>query len=108
MDEEEKNEKGDNGGMLKSIIPLAIAIIYAISPLDVIPDIPVIGWIDDGGLVIAAALNLVQHILPEFLGTVGEHLAKIVKFIKWIFIVLCVIAVLIVGVLLTLILKIAL
>ncbi len=34
------------------VIPaLAISIVYVISPFDIIPDIPIIGWIDDAAIV---------------------------------------------------------
>jgi hypothetical protein len=101
MNEKEPPESNGGAIQLKTLLPLIIAIVYALSPLDIIPDIPGIGWIDDGGVVIAAALNLLQNALPGFLGTA-------VKYIKWIFIALCAIAVLIIGLILTLILKIVL
>jgi uncharacterized membrane protein YkvA (DUF1232 family) len=41
------------------------ALLYVISPVDVIPDvIPVLGWLDDG-LIAMLLLKLAQRLLPE-------------------------------------------
>lgn len=50
--------------------------VYAISPLDLIPDflIPVIGWIDDIVILVAAARYFVRACPPE---VVAEHAAAI-------------------------------
>ena len=46
---------------LGAIIFLVIAVIYCISPVDIIPDvIPIAGWIDDGGIIFAAIM-LLKH-----------------------------------------------
>ena len=38
---------------------LALAVVYVISPIDLIPDvIPVIGWIDDPGVVMLAVTSV--------------------------------------------------
>lgn len=37
-------------------IIVSLGIIYGIWPLDIIPDVPVIGWIDDFGVIGAAIL----------------------------------------------------
>ncbi|MDR2425638.1 MAG: DUF1232 domain-containing protein [Endomicrobium sp.] len=40
-------------------IILIFAAIYTISPIDIIPDAPVIGWVDDAFVDIIAILNLI-------------------------------------------------
>ncbi len=43
---------------------LLLAVLYLISPIDFIPDaIPVLGWLDDIG-VVAALLTVAQKLLP--------------------------------------------
>ena len=44
-----------------SILTGFLALVYTISPIDLSPDlIPVLGWVDDVGIALAAALNLFQ------------------------------------------------
>ena len=38
-----------------SIVTLILALIYMISPVDAIPDLPVIGWIDDASIMMFAS-----------------------------------------------------
>jgi uncharacterized membrane protein YkvA (DUF1232 family) len=41
------------------------AVLYVISPIDLVPDfIPILGWIDDG-LIAVILLKLAQRLLPE-------------------------------------------
>lgn len=52
-----------------------VALIYVVSPLDLIPDIiPVLGQLDDIG-VIMVALNLFNNMVPSEL--VAEHAARL-------------------------------
>jgi uncharacterized membrane protein YkvA (DUF1232 family) len=39
---------------------LILAIIYTLSPIDIIPDAPLVGWIDDAIVDLLAVLNLVR------------------------------------------------
>lgn len=42
---------------------LALTIIYVISPIDCIPDImPVIGWLDDAGIIIAEIAQFLVYL----------------------------------------------
>lgn len=59
--------------------------LYAISPIDLIPDIiPVVGWADDILAVVGGSLNLLQATVAQ----TSQTLAGILKFIKWIVIIL--------------------
>lgn len=59
--------------------------LYAISPIDIIPDvIPVVGWADDILAVVAGGLNLIQANLAQ----TNQTLAGILKFVKWVVIIL--------------------
>jgi hypothetical protein len=72
-DQEDKREKA------KALIITLLGAIYAISPLDIIPDIPVIGWIDDFFVVSAALVNLMEH----FTGRTHYTLRRGLKYTKW-------------------------
>lgn len=54
--------------------------LYALSPIDIIPDvIPVIGWADDLLAVVGGGLNLIQATVAQSSAT----LAGILKMVKW-------------------------
>ena len=60
-------------GAVIKLLPI-MAVIYVISPLDVLPDIiPVVGWVDD--LIVAGGLLLLFFVLAPR-GVVFEHLRK--------------------------------
>lgn len=44
------------------IILFLFALIYIISPVDFIPDLPPIGWIDDGAVFIAEVFSFVFYL----------------------------------------------
>ncbi len=49
--------------IILAFVWLGLALVYDISPLDIIPDwIPVIGWSDDVLVTLAAAFNLFRQI----------------------------------------------
>lgn len=59
---------------------LAAALLYGASPVDLLPDaIPLVGWLDDAGLVLAAALNVFQK------NSADQHAFMVVfaKYAKW-------------------------
>ena len=60
-------------------ILFGLAVIYTISPVDLIPDIPVVGWIDDMTLLVSSVLNLIQK--QSEAG--NEKIAAVLKYIKW-------------------------
>lgn len=77
----------------KSIAPLVffgLAIAYALSPIDLVPDvIPFVGWAEDILFLVATGLNALQHGVSE----TNQTLAAILKTLKWGVIILGVIAV---------------
>ena len=91
----------NNGNMVMPIIWMAAALLYDVSPLDVIPDVPVIGWIDDFFITATATLNLIQKAAADS----AEWLSAIAKTLKWITVILGIIAILLVVLCGTLIVK---
>jgi hypothetical protein len=77
------------------------AIIYGASPIDLIPDMPVVGWIDDFAIGAAAFTNLIQQ---QFFQT-NNSLNKLFKIAKWILISIAVLIFLIAILIITLIIK---
>ncbi len=68
------------------------AIAYTISPIDIVPDIPIVGWVDDIFALITTSLYGIQ----KTLGRASETVEKIAKYAKYITIILGVIAVLLI------------
>ncbi|MES2205682.1 MAG: DUF1232 domain-containing protein [Pseudomonadota bacterium] len=66
-----------------------LSMVYAISPIDIIPDIPFIGWVDDITFLIVAALNL----LEKGAGIHSQSLLSIIRTLKWVALILGVIAI---------------
>ena len=67
-----------------------LGIVYTLSPLDIIPDIPVIGWVDDFFVLSATLLNL----LEKTTGRTHHTLRHGLKVLKWIAVILGVIVIL--------------
>lgn len=63
---------------------LGLAMLYAISPIDIIPDIPIIGWVDDALFMLVAGINVIEK---GFLST-HKELQSIVRILKWIVILI--------------------
>ncbi len=88
---EEIEKKGVGAG---AWIGLILGILYAVSPVDILPDVvPVAGWVDDLVITGTGVLNFVQ----AKVGEASEMLASIVGIFKWILIVLGVIAILLIA-----------
>ncbi len=65
---------------IKPWIPLILAVLYAISPIDFVPDtIPIAGWFEDALFVVVAGLNGIEKSML----TNNKTLQNIIKFIKW-------------------------
>lgn len=73
---------------------LFLALAYVISPIDILPDIPIIGWIDDFFVATTAGLNLLQ----QTVGQTNQSLKAGLRILKWGVIILGCIAVTVVGV----------
>lgn len=69
-----------------------LSIAYVLSPVDAIPDVPVIGWVDDFFVASVGSLNLVQ----AYASDTNPRAAQVLKLIKWILIILGVISILLV------------
>ena len=65
----------------KAIFWLVLAIVYTVLPFDVIPDVPVLGWIDDLFILGAAVLNLVEMGVEDR----SRYVGRILFLLKWIF-----------------------
>ena len=63
---------------------LSAAVLYAISPVDLIPDVPVVGWIDDIAILLPTTLNAIEKSISD----TSSSIRKTVHLVKWIFILL--------------------
>ena len=89
---------------IKPWIPLILALIYTISPVDLVPDfIPIVGWFEDALLLIVGGLNGIQHGILD----ANRSLRTLIKFVKWGILIIGGIAILIVVLLVVLVFKVA-
>jgi len=79
--------------LLVPVILFILAILYDISPVDMIPDIPVIGHIDDALVTLTATLNLLQKCLRDF----SSFLSSLLGLAKWMVISTGIVAVSLMG-----------
>lgn len=83
-----ENEKGISH--IGAWIGATLALLYTLSPIDILPDaIPFAGWLDDALVILTGGLNLIQSYLKEQ----NEHLANIVKGMKWFVIIIGLLAI---------------
>lgn len=73
-----------------SWIILVLAVIYGVSPVDMVPDVPFIGWADDFFIILFAVLNLLQFSTEDK----NPALSKLTKWMKWLVVLLGVVVVL--------------
>ena len=72
-----------------SVIIAMMALTYDILPLDLSPDaLPVVGWLDDIGITVMAALNAYQ----QFAKDQSALTVRLAKYIKWMMVAVLVIA----------------
>lgn len=90
VDKKETLEIKDKKESRNAWIIAALGLVYAISPIDFIPDIPVVGWIDDFFVLSAALLNLWE----KSTGRTEYSLRKILKTLKWVVVILGIIVIL--------------
>jgi len=86
-------ERGSEHSLVLPVILLILAVVYDLSPVDVIPDVPVAGYIDDFFITVTAFLNFFQ----KWLEGSSLVLAAIVQWLKWGVVFLGVMAVSLVG-----------
>ncbi len=79
--------------MVVPISLFALAILYVLSPIDIVPDIPVIGYVDDLIITTIATLNLLQ----KWIKNSSRILAGLLGLMKWLVIFIGIIAVSLVG-----------
>lgn len=78
-----------------SVVMLGAALIYDAMPADLIPDVPLIGWADDFLLTSSAAMNCLEQFSAE-----GSHmLRKVLRWLKWVCLLLVVLIFLLLAVL---------
>lgn len=101
---EYNNETQPSNRGIKPWIPLILALIYIVSPIDLVPDfIPVAGWLEDALFGIVGGLHGIQNGILE----TNSSLRGLVKFLKWGILIVGGIAVLIVVLLAVLVFKVA-
>lgn len=84
------NEVAEKKKMTGAWVGLIASLLYVVGPIDLIPDVvPVVGWFDDLMIGAVGVLNFFQHQAQ----TANSSLASIVKLIKWILIVITIVAV---------------
>lgn len=87
---------------IKLWIPLILALLYTISPVDLVPDfIPIVGWFEDALLLIVGGLNGIQNGILD----ANSSLRTLIKFVKWGILIIGGIAILIVVLLVVLVFK---
>ena len=98
----EYNENQPASHGIKPWIPLILALIYTVSPIDLVPDfIPIVGWFEDALLVIVGGLNGIQNGILE----ANSSLRILIKYLKWGLLIIGGIAILIVVLLVVLVFK---
>ena len=100
MSEYNENQPASQG--IKPWIPLILALMYTVSPIDLVPDfIPIVGWLEDALLVIVGGLNGIQNGVLE----ANSSLRTLIKYLKWGLLIIGGIAILIVVLLVVLVFK---
>ena len=100
MSEYNENQPASQG--IKPWIPLILALLYTISPIDLVPDfIPIVGWLEDALFVIVGGLNGIQNGVLE----ANNSLRTLIKYLKWGLLIIGGIAILIVVLLVVLVFK---
>ena len=99
---EYNNENQPASQGIKPWIPLILALIYTVFPIDLVPDfIPIVGWFEDALLVIVGGLNGIQNGVLE----ANSSLRTLIKYLKWGLLIIGGIAILIVVLLVVLVFK---
>ena len=72
---------------------MVLCLLYGVSPVDIIPDIPIVGPIDDLIILASGSLNLAHRYMER----ADPSLTTIVKVVKWIVIALGAIVILLLA-----------
>ena len=72
---------------------MVLCLLYGVSPVDIIPDIPIVGQIDDLIIMLSGSLNLAQRYMER----ADSSFTAIVKVTKWIVIALGAIVILLLA-----------
>ena len=86
----------ENKQLPSVVVPWVIMVhclLYGVSPVDIIPDIPIVGQIDDLIIMLSGSLNLAQGYMERG----DSSLTSIVKVTKWIVIALGAIVILLLA-----------
>ena len=83
------------GKEITSLVLVGLAAAYDASPVDIIPDLPVIGWVDDFFITATTVLNAIQAFTEQN----SAYVASIAKSLKWMLFILGVIVILLVALL---------
>lgn len=90
----EPKKDGINAKQVFSVIFMVVSVIYAISPIDLATDaIPIVGWLDDVGLLMTTTMNAVQ----QFAKNQESFMVKILKYLKWFMVIAILITALLFG-----------
>lgn len=66
----------DPAAPLGSKLLIGAAVLYVVMPFDLIPDVPIVGWLDDG-LIAYVLLQFATKLLPpEMLGALRERVEE--------------------------------
>ncbi len=75
---------GENKRLVVPYAMLGIAVLYALSPIDLIPDIPVVGWVDDVTFLIVTSMNVVEKSISDS----ASWIRKFAHRVKWTIIII--------------------
>lgn len=85
-----QSARENEGVGVQHYIFFILGILYGVLPVDILPDLPIVGWFDDITLIATTGLNLLQQHVSQ----TNEALGNIIKGLKWVIIILGGIAVL--------------
>ena len=87
-------EEASQQSMVMPVSLFVLSILYLMLPIDIIPDVPLVGHIDDFFITATATLNLLQ----KWLQNQSSILASMLGFFKWLVIFTGIVAVSLVGI----------
>lgn len=100
-EQDNKNIKGNKKKKIWAWILFILSLLYGLFPMDFVPDMPIVGWIDDATIMAAAFINLIQQ---QFFQA-NHTLSELLKTLKWILFFVAVFVFFIAILIITLIVK---